>query len=149
MKRSQSGYTLDKSLGYLAARFSRIVARRINAAFAQHGLPITSDQYSFLVQLWDQNGLPQGVLAAKTVKDKTTMTRLAAGLESLGLIIRLPSPGDARERLVYLADKGKEMMDEATALVRDILVEAQKGIDERHLEVCRDVLRRACLNLWK
>ncbi len=149
MNRPQTSYTLDKSLGYLAARFSRIVARRINAMFTQHGLPLTSDQYSFLVQLWNQNGLPQGVLATKSVKDKTTMARLAAGLESLGLIIRLPSPGDARERLVYLTDKGKEIMDKATALVRDILVEAHSGIDESQLEVCRDVLRRACLNLWK
>jgi DNA-binding MarR family transcriptional regulator len=149
MKRSSTGYTLDKSLGYLASRFSRIMLRRINAAFSQRGLPITSDQYSLLVQLWDQNGLPQGVLATKTVKDKTTMARLAAGLESLGLIIRLPSPGDARERLVHLTGKGKEIMDEATELVRDILAEAQQGIDESQLETCREVLRRACLNLWK
>jgi len=149
MKRSSTDYTLDKSLGYLSSRFSRIILRRINAAFSQRGLPITPDQYSFLVQLWDHNGLPQGVLATKTVKDKTTMARLAAGLESLDLIIRLPSPGDARERLVYLTDKGKEIMDEATGLVRDILAEAQQGIDEAQLEVCREVLRRACLNLWK
>jgi DNA-binding MarR family transcriptional regulator len=32
---------------------------------------------------------------------------------SRGLIVRLPSPGDARERLVFLTDKGKELMDEA------------------------------------
>ncbi|HEY6874392.1 MAG TPA: MarR family transcriptional regulator [Geobacteraceae bacterium] len=142
-------YTLDKSLGHLAARFSRVVLRRISAALAQHSLPITAEQYAFLVQLWDQNGLPQGVLAEKSAKDKTTMARLAAGLESRGLIVRLPSPGDARERLVFLTDRGKALMDEATELVRAILAEAQQGIDEARLETCRDVLRRACLNLLK
>lgn len=147
MKPSSTVYSLDKSLGYLASRFSRIMLRRINAELARHDLPITSDQYSFLVQLWDHNGLPQGMLATKTAKDKTTMARLAAGLESLGLIVRLPSPGDARERLVYLTDKGKTIMDKATGLVRDILAEAQMGIDEAQVEVCREVLRRACLNL--
>ena len=149
MKRSPTGSSLEKSLGHLAARFSRVLLRRINATLSQHGFPITSDQYSFLVQLWDQNGLPQGVLADKTVKDKTTMARLAAGLESLGLIVRLPSPGDARERLVFLTDKGKEMMDAARGLVREILAEAQQGIDETQLEVCRDVLLRAFCNLQK
>ena len=147
MKRSPTNYTLEKSLGHLAARFSRVMLRRINAMLSQHGLPITSEQYSFLVQLWERNGLPQGVLADKTAKDKTTVARLAAGLESLGLIIRLPSPSDARERLVFLTDKGKEVMDEATGLVRGILSEAQQGVDEAQLEVCREVLRRACFNL--
>jgi DNA-binding MarR family transcriptional regulator len=149
MKRSPNGYTLENSLGYLAVRFSRVMLRRINATLSQHGVPITSDQYSFLVQLWEQNGLPQGVLAEKTAKDKTTMARLAAGLESIGLIVRLPSPSDARERLVFLTDKGKEVMDEATGLVREILAEARQGVDEAHLEVCREVLRRASLNLQK
>ncbi len=149
MRRSPNGYTLEKSLGYLAARFSRVVLRRISSALAQHGLPITAEQYSFLVQLWNQDGLPQGVLADKTAKDKTTMARLAAGLESRGLIVRLPGPGDARERLIFLTDKGKDLMDEATELVREILTEAQQGIDEAQLEVCREVLRRAWLNLQK
>jgi DNA-binding MarR family transcriptional regulator len=149
MKRFPARYTLDKSLGHLAARFTRVALRRISAALAQHALPITTEQYSFLVQLWDQNGIPQGVLADKTAKDKTTMARLAAGLESRGLIVRLPSPSDARERLVFLTDKGKELMDQATELVRGILAEAQQGIDERELEACRDVLRRACLNLQR
>jgi len=149
MTRSATEYTLEKSLGHLAARFTRVLLRRINATLSLHGFPITSDQYSFLVQLWERNGLPQGVLADKTAKDKTTMARLAAGLESLGLIVRLPSPGDARERLVFLTDKGKEAMDEATGLVRGILSEAQQGIDEGQLEACREVLRRAFINLQK
>ncbi|GFO66170.1 MarR family transcriptional regulator [Geomonas paludis] len=140
-------YKLDKSLGHLASRFSRMVLRRFNAVLQQNGMPITSEQYSLLVQLWDSNGLPQGMLAEKTAKDKTTMARLAAGLEARGLIARLPSPSDARERLLYLTDKGKELMDRATTLARGILEEAQQGIDAQELEICRDVLRRACSNL--
>jgi DNA-binding MarR family transcriptional regulator len=149
MKRPPTTYSLDKSLGHLASRFSRVILRRVNAALSEHGLPITADQYSFLVQLWEQNGLPQGVLADKTAKDKTTMARLAAGLESRGLIVRLPSADDARERLVFLTDRGKELMDKATVLARGILAEAQQGIGAAQLEQCLDVLRRACANLQK
>jgi MarR family transcriptional regulator, organic hydroperoxide resistance regulator len=149
MTAPQTTPTLDKSLGHLASRLSRIMLRRINAELTLHGYPITAEQYSFLIQLWEQNGLPQGVLADKTAKDKTTMARLAAGLESRGLIVRLPSPGDARERLVFLSDQGKELMDQATVLVHGIRETAQQGIDETRLEVCREVLRLACLNLQK
>jgi MarR family transcriptional regulator, organic hydroperoxide resistance regulator len=149
MKTSAAPYSLDKSLGHLSGRYSRMLLRRINSELSQQQIPITAEQYAFLIQLWEINGLPQGVLAEKTVRDKTTMARLAAGLEERGLIVRLPSPGDARERLVHLSLKGKELMEQATALVREIVKEAQEGIDEKELEVCREVLRRACLNLRK
>lgn len=140
-------YSLDKSLGHLASRFSRVVLRRFSALLAQRNIPISAEQYSLLVQLWEFNGLPQGALAEKSGKDKTTMARLAAALEARGLIARLPSPGDARERLLYLTDPGKELMDQATDLARGILMEAQQGIAESELRICRDVLRRACANL--
>src|SRR6185369_3617930 len=130
MKDSTNEYKLNRSLGHLASRFSRAVLRRFNLVLAQQGLPITAEQYSLLVQLWDCNGLPQGVLAEKTAKDKTTMARLAAGLETRGLIARLPGPNDARERLLYLTDSGKQLMDKATRLAGGILEEAQQGIDE-------------------
>lgn len=149
MNSSPNGYGLDKSLGHLAARFTRVLLRRINVVLSQGGLPITAEQYAFLIQLWERNGLPQGILAAKTARDKTTMARLASGLESRDLIVRVPSPADARERLVCLTDKGKKLMNEATTLVSEILAEAQKGIDVGEMEICKDVLRRTCLNLEK
>lgn len=147
MKNSRSQYRLDKSLGHLASRLSRVVLRRFNLVLAQHDLPITAEQYSLLVHLWEHNGLPQGAIAEKTAKDKTTMARLAAGLEARGLIVRLPSPGDGRERLLHLTEQGKLLMDQATDLARGILEEAQQGISESDLDLCRDVLRRACANL--
>jgi DNA-binding MarR family transcriptional regulator len=142
-------YKLEDSLGHLATRFSRVILRRINAELSRRGHPVTSEQFSLLVHVWDQNGLPQGVLAEKTAKDKTTTARFAAGLEALGLIVRLPSPGDARERLIFLTDKGKVMMDEVTHLVQEVLDVAVAGIDAEELRICRDVLRRAHANLLK
>lgn len=145
--RSSSGYNLEQSLGHLTSRFSRLLLRRISAAFAQHDFPITADQYAFLVQLWAHDGLPQGVLAEKTSRDKTTMARLAAGLEELGLIVRQQGPDDARERLIFLSEQGKALMAEATGLVQEILAVAQQGIEPAQLEICREVLRRAYRNL--
>jgi DNA-binding MarR family transcriptional regulator len=149
MKSSNTNYSLDKSLGHLAARYSRVLMRRINTEFWQHSIPITAEQYSLLIHLWDQNGLPQGILTDKTAKDKTTITRLAAGLESRGLIVRLPSLTDARERMVYLSDKGRELMDKATDLVHGIHEVAQQGICAAELEACRKVLFQICSNLQK
>ncbi len=147
MTRRPPAYSLETSLGHLATRFSRVVLRRLNADLATHDLGITAEHYSLLVQLWEHNGLSQGALADKTAKDKTTMARLAAILESRGLIERRPSPNDGRERLLFLSDPGKSVMEKATELAKEILADAQKGISADELGLCRDILRRACANL--
>jgi len=143
----KSTYSLETSLGHFATRFSRVVLRRLNADLAALGLEITAEHYSLLVQLWEHNGLSQGVLAERSARDKTTMARLAATLDERGLIERRPSPRDGRERLLFLTATGKQVMDRATALAREILADAQRGIDAEELALCRDVLRRACANL--
>lgn len=148
MNEQPSRYSLETSLGHLATRFSRIVLRRLNADLVNRGLEITAEHYSLLVQLWEHNGLSQGALAVKTAKDKTTMARLAATLDKRGLIERRPSPNDGRERLLFLSATGKSVMDQATALAKEILADAQRGISAAELAHCRDVLRRACANLY-
>jgi len=147
MPKQSTPYSLEISLGHLATRFSRVVLRRLNADLAEHGLAITAEQYSLLVQLWEHNGLSQGALADKAAKDKTTMARLAAGLETRGLIERRPSASDGRERLLFLSNEGKSVMHQATALASNILADAQKDISDEQLELCRNILRRACSNL--
>jgi DNA-binding MarR family transcriptional regulator len=149
MTNTSKAYRLNDSLGHLASRFSRQILRRVNAEFVQRGLPITADQYSLLVQLWEHDGLPQGALAEKSAKDKTAMARLAPELEGKGLLVRRPGPTDARERLLYLTDTGKDLMEAATAIVKEILDDARQGIADNELEICRDVLRRAFANLAK
>jgi DNA-binding MarR family transcriptional regulator len=147
MSKHPTPYSFETSLGRLATRFSRVILRRLNADLATRGLGITAEHYSLLVQLWENNGLSQGALAEKSAKDKTTMARLAAVLESRGLIERRPSPNDGRERLLFLSATGRDVMDRATELARELLDVAQRGISAEELDLCRDVLRRACANL--
>lgn len=147
MSKHPTPYNFETSLGRLAIRFSRVVLRRLNADLATRELGITAEHYTLLVQLWAHNGLSQGALAEKSIKDKTTMARLAAVLEDRGLIERRPSPHDGRERLLFLSAAGKATMDRATELAREIQEDAQGGISADELELCRDVLRRACANL--
>ena len=147
MRKNNSKYFLDDSLGHLASNASRAVLKRINQELSRQGFPITSEQFSVLVHVWDQNGQPQYVLVEKLYKDKTTMARLVASLESLGLIVRTPGQKDAREKNVFLTEQGRNMMAKVTELVQEILVTAQKGIDERELKICKEVLRRFHKNL--
>lgn len=142
-----SRYSLDDSLGHLASNASRAVLKRINQELSRRGFPITSEQFSVMVHVWDQNGQPQYVLTRTLYKDKTTMTRLVSSLETMGLVLRTPGQRDAREKNVSLTEKGRQMMTDIGNLVLDILDIGQKGISDRELETCKDVLRRFHKNL--
>lgn len=143
-----STYSLETSLGHLAGRFSRVILRRLDAELTAAGLGITADHYLLLVQLWEHDGLTQGALAERAAKDKTTMARLAVTLEKRGLIVRRPGESDRRELLLSLTTAGKIIMDRATALAEEILADARRGISEEDLAVCREVLQRACMNIF-
>ncbi len=147
MPKKTSRYSLDESLGHLASSASRAVLKRINRELSRRKFPITSEQFSVLVHVWDQNGSPQYVLTKKLDKDRTAMARVLSSIESLGLIVRMPGQVDGREKLVFLTKKGRDMMSEVADLVSGILDEAQKGIPVSDLHVCKSVLRRFHRNL--
>jgi DNA-binding MarR family transcriptional regulator len=147
MPKKTSRYSLDDSLGHLASNASRAVLRRINQELSRRKLPITSEQFSVLVHVWDQNGSPQYVLTEELYKDKTAMARVLSSIESVGLIVRMPGQVDRREKLVFLTRKGRDMMSEVADLVSSILDEAQEGIPVSDLQVCKSVLRRFHRNL--
>jgi len=147
MRKTKKRYSFEESLGHLTSQASRMILKRINQELQRQGYPITSDQFSTLVHVWNQNGQPQYALVERLNKDKTTIARVFAGLESLGLIVRMPGANDAREKNVFLTEAGSKMMNEVTQLVQELLERATVGLEEPDIEVCKSVLRRFYANL--
>jgi len=140
-------YSLQESLGYLAHEASGAIRKRISRELARKKYPIKAEQFAALVYIWDEDGQPQRALAEKLYRDKTTVTRLVAGIESLGFIQRMAGQEDAREKRIFLTESGKKLMARVTLLVQEILEAAEKGIDPREMRTCKDVLRRVRQNL--
>jgi DNA-binding MarR family transcriptional regulator len=147
MKRKSPRYSLRESLGYLTYQASGVIRKEIGLELSRKGFPIKAEQFAALVYIWDEDGQPQRVLAEKLYRDKTTVTRLVTELESLGYARRVTGKVDAREKLIFLTESGKQLMAEVTTLVQNILELAEKGIDPREVEICKDVLRRVRENL--
>lgn len=147
MAKRSSKYSLQESLGYLAYEASGAIRKQIGRELARKGFPIKAEQFAALVYIWDDDGQPQRKLAEKLYRDKTTVTRLVSDIEGLGFIQRVPGREDAREKRLFLTKRGKELMAQVTQLVQRILETAQEGINEKELDVCKDVLRRVRRNL--
>ncbi len=147
MAKKRSRYTLNESLGHLGYEASGAIRKQIGRELGKRKYPIKAEQFAALVYIWDENGQPQRTLAEKLYRDKTTVARLVSGIESLGLIERRPGEEDAREKRIFLTGSGKKLMAKVTALVQQILDDAVRGIDQRDLRICKDVLRRVRKNL--
>ncbi len=147
MHPSTSHYLLKDSLGHLATQFSKAVLKRINQDLQAAGHPVTSEQWTALVHIWNQGGLTQQELGERLFKDKTNIARLSASLERQGYIRRAPGTLDRREKTLRLTDQGLTAMPALAALVQRVLHDAYAGIDEHELALCRRVLARARQNL--
>jgi len=147
MARASAKYSLDESLGNLSTLFSRAILKRINLELKRQGYMITSEQWVVLVHVWGHDGQSQQVLAEKLFKDKTTLARLVASIESEGLVSRKAGQTDNREKIVFLTERGKKVMNRVTVVVQQLLNEAGRGISEEEMKVCKNVLRRAHKNI--
>jgi DNA-binding MarR family transcriptional regulator len=67
-------------------------------------------QLSTLVSIEEHGPLRLGELAAREAVTAPTMTRVLAGLDERGLIVRTPDPEDARSVRVSLSDVGRRVL---------------------------------------
>jgi DNA-binding MarR family transcriptional regulator len=109
--RSTEGEPLTElELGAWQGMLRTVVALRRElgeALSADHGLSMAD--YDLLVRLAEQPGgrMRMADLAKRILQPKSSLTRIASGLEGRGLIRREPSPDDRRGAEAVLTDAGR------------------------------------------
>jgi DNA-binding MarR family transcriptional regulator len=103
---------LDQNIIFLCAEFSHRFSQALAAAFKEHKIEVTAEQFSILVVLWYQDGISQKEISEKLNRDKTTITRVLINMKRNKLIRQVTDAEDNRSNLVYLTAKGKAMQKE-------------------------------------
>lgn len=129
------------------ARAGLAMGRQLKRNFHHAGIPITSQQWQLLVQLWQRNGRTQQELANILSKDKTSITRLVDNLEKSGIVERREDPADRRNRLIFLTLHGQELLQPCFAQAIVTIGEATKGVSEAEMATCKHVLNQIFNNL--
>jgi DNA-binding MarR family transcriptional regulator len=141
------GIVLDNAMAFWIARVYLASRGILYRRFRAHGAPLTPEQWMVLVRLWEAEGVTQAHMAARTLRDEPTISRIVAVMERDGLIERRADPADRRSRLLYLTERGRSLrrtlVPEARAMVRESLA----GIPEDDLVIARRVLQRMAENL--
>ncbi|RKL66612.1 MarR family transcriptional regulator [Salipaludibacillus neizhouensis] len=136
-----SEYRLEDSLGFLVGRAGRSLSNSVQRTFSEHGFNATTEHWTVLVQLWNQDGLSQLELAERTGKDQASMSRLIQNMLNRELIYRRKDPVDARCKRIFLTENGKEQQERLMDLVNDTLEKATEGITEEDVAITKRVLK--------
>lgn len=115
MKQEQTDHVdIGSSIGFLLAKAYQRACVLFKEEF--EGYDLTPRQFGLLGFLWQQDGLSQAELSAKSQIDRTTMGGVIDRLEKEGLVMRCSHPEDRRAYRICLTEKGRALEPVLTPL---------------------------------
>jgi len=106
---------LDNQICFRLYTAARLVTQAYTPILTALG--ITYPQYLVLMVLWEKDNQPVNDIAHRLTLETNTVTPLLQRMEKLGIVSRKKGEQDKRQQIVSLTQKGKELEEEAFALV--------------------------------
>ncbi|MDO9055870.1 MAG: MarR family winged helix-turn-helix transcriptional regulator [Sulfuricurvum sp.] len=137
----------QESLGCLT-NLSAMAARNfLTRQLALNGIDMTIEQFKVMVVLWKEKSSTQQNIADFVGKDKTSITRLIAGLEKRSLIQRATACQDKRCNLVTLTPQGSALEKPTMEVLKQANESLQRHFNPEELAITLRVLKQMCLML--
>jgi len=139
--------SLDDSIGFVINQ----TGRRMSQLLAQRFAPweMTTEQWSLLARLREEDGISQKELAFRVGKDQTNVTRILDQLERKELVVRRPNPDDRRSFLAYVTEEGRRIYERLAPLERQVVAEATEGLSDGDIAKLKELLLRVADNALK
>lgn len=131
----------------LTGKISTTINRALLRAFAKEDLNITTEQWSVLACLWNEDKVTQRELCDLTRKDKPSMTRLIDNLERNKIVVRVPHATDRRVNLIHLTQYGANLNEKVTDVVQRVVDKSLEGVSEDEVNFARALLNKVINNL--
>ena len=141
MNRPKTGHTdIGTSVGFLLAKAYQRACVLFKEEFEGHDL--TPRQFGLLGFLWQEDGITQAELSAKSQIDRTTMGGLIDRLEKEGLLLRRSHPEDRRAYHICLTEKGKALEPVLTPLADRAQGKFTAKLDPQEVELLKSLLEK-------
>lgn len=137
----------QESLGCLTNLSAMAARNYLTRQLSLHGIDMTIEQFKVMVVLWKEKASTQQNIADFVGKDKTSITRLIAGLEKRSLIQRATACTDKRCNLVTLTPQGTALEKPTMEVLKQANESLQKHFNPEELAITLRVLKQMCLTL--
>ena len=106
----KEAFLLDNQLCFRLYTASRLLTQAYNPLLSARGL--TYPQYLVLLVLWEKDAQPVNDIAKRLFLETNTVTPLVQRMEKEGILTRNRGKKDARQTIVKLTKKGKQLQEE-------------------------------------
>lgn len=138
---------LDDAIGFIINSTGRNLILLLNHKFTQYG--ITSEQWSLLKRLEEQDGVSIKDLTYRVEKDQGNVTRILDVLEKRELVKRTPNPDDKRSSLVFLTEEGKGLMENLIPIDEELQEVILNGVSKEELTLFKKIISKINDNVKK
>ena len=140
-------FDYENRTAYWVNRLSFVIRAEAQRRFRAAGYPLTAEEWAMLMLLWGRPPQTMTELAAKSLRDRTTVTRLIDSMVAKDLLIRENDPADRRRILIMPSDKGAALEGPLSAITSEFLQKAAEGLDQVEIDLTNRVLARMMSNL--
>lgn len=105
-------FKLENQLCFRLYTASRLITQVYHPLLSEHGL--TYSQYLVLLVLWEKDEQPVNDIAKRLVLETNTVTPLLKRMEAEGIVTRSQGKKDARQTIVKLTKKGRDLQKKLT-----------------------------------
>lgn len=131
---------IKDSLGYIITNTGRKITQHLTQKFQGYG--ITSEQWSVLQTLTEEDGITQAELSRRTEKDPTNVTRILDQLERKELIRREANKGDRRSFLIHVTESGRSLSQELLPVEIEFTKSYLQDLTEEELTLLRRAFQK-------
>ncbi|MGC4379435.1 MarR family transcriptional regulator [Fictibacillus sp. Mic-4] len=129
---------MDESLGFLIGLTYRKMIQLLFMRLKE--FDITPEQWSILLRLSREDGINQKEISIRAAKDQPTTTRILDCLHKKELIEKRTSEKDRRAFLIYLTDKGRNLIEETIPVEKKAIEDMTSGIEQQELDFFKGIL---------
>ncbi|MGE4539350.1 MAG: MarR family winged helix-turn-helix transcriptional regulator [Desulfovibrio sp.] len=123
-------FDMDNAVGYAIGHAAARLKMGLRRRFVAAGCDVTPEQWVVLYRLFETQGLTQCGLGERSVKDKTTITRILDRLEAKKLLVRRRDSRDRRSQRIFLTPAGEALVRKLVPLVRRYAAEVFVDVTE-------------------
>jgi len=105
-------FRLENQLCFRLYTASRLITQAYHPLLGEYGL--TYPQYLVLLVLWEKDAQPVNDIAKRLLLETNTVTPLLKRMETEGILTRTKGEKDARQMIVTLTKKGRDLQKKLT-----------------------------------
>jgi len=117
------------SFGWMINVLAGKAAKKLEAKLKKHDLTVAL--WPTLMCLWEEEGVTQSEISAKSKVENSTTTRTLDKLEALALVERRADPKSRRSFRIYLTEQGRDIKKTVSPLPMAVNKEMLSSLDEK------------------